>query len=97
MKSSKSMEKILKEHRHELVKKYRVSEIGIFGSYATGEQHKKSDVDILIGFEELPDLYTLCELERYLEKLLKRKVDLVEKSGLRPRLRERILNQVVYV
>jgi len=37
------------------------------------------------------------ELERYLKKLLKKKVDLVEKQGIRPQLRDIIIKEVVYV
>ena len=51
----------------------------------------------LVEFEEVPDLFKFIELERYLERILKKKVDLVEKNGLRPRLKDIILNEVVYV
>ena len=55
------------------------------------------DVDILVEFQKVPDLFTFIELEIYLERILKKKVDLVEKNGLRPRLKDIILNEVVYV
>ncbi|MEW6380673.1 MAG: nucleotidyltransferase family protein [bacterium] len=72
-------------------------EIGIFGSYARGEQKKRSDVDILVEFDEVPDLFKFIELERYLEKLLKVKVDLVRKKAIWPELKDLILKEVVYV
>jgi len=74
-----------------------VSEIGIFGSAVRGDQNQRSDVDILVDFNEIPDLLKFIELELYLEKILKQKVDLVDKQGLRPELRDNILNEVVYV
>ena len=97
MKSEKKVEEVLKQHKKDLAEKYRVKEIGVFGSYVRGEQGKRSDVDILVEFEEVPDLFKFIELERYLERILKKKVDLVEKNGLRPRLKDIILNEVVYV
>ena len=97
MKSPKKIEEILKEHKKDLAEKYKVKEIGLFGSYVRGEQRKRSDVDILVEFQKVPDLFKFIELEIYLERILKKKVDLVEKNGLRPRLKDIILNEVVYV
>jgi predicted nucleotidyltransferase len=62
-----------------------------------GEQKKRSDIDILVEYSELPDLLKLIELERHLQRLLKKKVDLVEKNGIRPELKDRILKEVVYI
>lgn len=97
MRPSKKIEEILRQHKKELAERYKVKEIGLFGSYVRGEQKRGSDVDILVEFEEVPDLLKFIELERYLEKLLKRKVDLVEKTALRPQLKDIILNEIVYV
>jgi len=90
---------ILKEHKVEVVQKYRVRKIGIFGSFVRGEQNKRSDIDILVEFDSrnIPGLIKLCEMERYLQKLLKKKVDVVEKSGIRPELKKGILKEVVYI
>lgn len=90
---------ILKGHKKEICDKYNVKEIGVFGSFVRGEQKKSSDVDILVDFEEedIPDLLTLIELELYIEKLLKRKVDLGLKRSIRRELRERILKEALYV
>jgi len=62
-----------------------------------GASKKTSDVDILVDFEELPDLLKFIEIENYLEKLLKRKVDLVEKSSVREELKKSILDEVIYL
>jgi uncharacterized protein len=76
-----------------------VREIGIFGSFVSGEQKRRSDVDILVGFEprNIPGLLKLIEMEMYLEKLLRKKVDMVIKSGIRPELKKGILKEVVYI
>ena len=90
---------VLREHKAEVVEKYRVSELGIFGSFVRGEQKKRSDIDILVEFNEkdIPGLLKLCEMERYLQRLLKKKVDLVIKSGIRPELKRGILKEIIYI
>ena len=93
------VKKILKEHKAEVSRKYKVNEIGIFGSFVRGEQKKRSDIDILVEFEprNIPGLLKLIEMEIYLEKLLRKKVDVVIKSGIRPELKKGILKEVVYI
>ena len=88
---------ILKEHKEELKARYGVEEIGVFGSYVRGEQKGGSDIDILVEFR--PDakigLLGFINMENYLSELLGIKVDLVEKSALKPRIGEQILREVV--
>ncbi|MGD6851799.1 MAG: nucleotidyltransferase family protein [Candidatus Bathyarchaeia archaeon] len=74
----------LASHKDELKKNYKVNENGIFGSYVRNEQTQKSDVDVLVTFSETIDLLGV-------------KVDLVMKDGIKPRLKERILSEAVYV
>ncbi|HXX80096.1 MAG TPA: nucleotidyltransferase family protein [Thermodesulfovibrionales bacterium] len=88
---------ILKEHKDEVIRKYGVSEIGIFGSFVRGEQKKRSDIDVLVEYDEIPDLFEFINLERYLQRLLGKKIDLVRKEAIRPEIRERILREVVYI
>ncbi len=99
MKTVEEIKEILKEHKEEVSLKYKVSEIGIFGSFVRGEQKKRSDLDILVEFDEenIPSLLKLIEMERYLQRLLRKKVDLVMKSGIRPELKDIILKEVVYI
>ena len=88
---------ILKEHKAELKETYRVKEIGIFGSYVRGEYKEKSDLDILVEFDEDAKIGLLrfVNLENYLSDLIGFKVDLVEKSALKPRIGENILREVI--
>ena len=88
---------ILKEHKGEVVRRYRVSELGIFGSFVRGEQKRRSDIDILVEYEEVPDLFEFINLERYLQRLLRKKIDLVRKEAIRPELKNRILSEVIYI
>jgi predicted nucleotidyltransferase len=79
--------------------KSRVRQLGIFGSFVRGEQTENSDVDVLVEFEPSArfGLLTFCQLENDLSEVLQRKVDLVMKDGLKPRLGERILQEVIYL
>ncbi|MBI4826144.1 MAG: nucleotidyltransferase family protein [Nitrospirae bacterium] len=99
MKNIDEAKAVLKEHKNEVIQKYRVSEIGIFGSFVRGEQKKRSDIDILVEFDEenIPSLLKLIEMERFLQRLLRKNVDVVMKSGIRPELKDLILKEVVYV
>ena len=87
----------LKAGKSELSRKYGFTEIGIFGSYAKGTQKNKSDLDILVDFEGVPDIYKLIDLEDELKKLLKIKVDIVCKKAIRQELRESIARDVIHI
>lgn len=89
--------KILTEHKKELEERFKVKEIGIFGSYVRDEQKKRSDVDILVEFKEPVGLFEFLDLEEYLQRLIGRRVDLVSKKALKPRIGEYILKEVVYI
>ena len=97
MKTFEKLKDTLAEHKQELRDRFKVEEIGIFGSYVRKEQKKKSDLDVLVSFSETIDLFTFVELENYLSDILGVKVDLVMKDALKPRLKDRILNEAVYV
>jgi len=98
-KSLDRIKEILKKHERELRGKYGIKEISIFGSYLRGEAKEESDLDILVEFKHDAKISLLefVELENYLSDLLGVKVDLVEKSALKPRIGKRILGEVVYV
>jgi len=72
----------------------RVRELSLFGSHARNEATDSSDIDFLVDFTEKSfDRY--MELKELLESLFERPIDLVLKSALKPRLRERILAEAV--
>ena len=97
MKSIKEIKSIILKNRKTLSSRYGVKDIGVFGSYIDNNQKVESDIDILVEFDDMPDLIKFIELESYLENLLKTKVDLVEKSSIRPQLKKEILQRVVMV
>lgn len=51
----------------------------------------------MVDFYETIDLFTFVELENYLSEILGVKVDLVMKDALKPRLKEKILSEAVYL
>ncbi|MGC9093208.1 MAG: nucleotidyltransferase family protein [Bacteroidota bacterium] len=97
MKTIEEKKKKLLELKPLLREKYKVKEIGIFGSYLKGKQKKRSDLDILIDFYEVPDLWTFIEIQDFLSKKLKVKIDLVMKSALKPYIGRIILQEVQYI
>ena len=97
MKEAQKIIRDIKKSLPVLRNRYKVREIGLFGSYLRGEQKKKSDVDILVDFERTVSLFEFMALEGELSKLTGKKVDLVMKTALKPRIGKRILNEVVYI
>lgn len=99
MKSLAEIKQQLEHSKPLIQQKYHVTELGVFGSYVRGEQTQESDIDVLVDFEPgfRFGLLTFCELENYLSDLLELKVDLVMKNGLRPRIGENILREVIYL
>ena len=88
--------RILRKHLPELRERYKVKSLGLFGSYVRRDQRKRSDLDVLVEIsDDSLSLLKFIELELYLCDLLGVNVDLVEKSGLKPRIGQRILNEVV--
>ncbi|MFM7600548.1 MAG: nucleotidyltransferase family protein [Pseudanabaena sp.] len=91
------IQNILTELKSELIDKYHVKQLGIFGSYARGDYNSASDIDILVEYAQKPSLFDLIELKDYLSDRLQMKVDLVTKDGLKPQLKEKILAEVIYL
>jgi len=85
----------LRAHLPELQERYGVRTLGVFGSYVRGKAKKRTDLDLLVEFDDRPlSLLAFIGLEHYLSDLLGVKVDLVEKSGLKPAIGRHILEEV---
>jgi predicted nucleotidyltransferase len=79
-----------------ILKKKGIRKAGIFGSFARGEQNKKSDIDILIDPPKGMGLeYVSLGLE--LKEKLGRRVDLLTYNSIHPYLKERILSEEVRI
>lgn len=90
--SSKKIFEIL-QRNHYLLKKYRVKRIGLFGSYIRNESSKRSDIDLLVDFEE-KTFDNFIELAFELEKIFDRKIDLLTEKGISPYILPYIKNEV---
>ena len=78
-----------------ILKKHKVTKAGIFGSYARGEQTKKSDIDILI--EVKGSLLDVVKIEMALQEKLKKEIDVLTYNGISPYLKEKILAEEVRI
>lgn len=94
MEDKEEILKKLGQLKPEIRANYKVKEIGLFGSFFRGEQGEKSDIDVLVDFDDDADLLDLSGLAIFLEEKLSRKVDVVPKRALRSELRESILREV---
>jgi uncharacterized protein len=82
-------------HREEL-ESAGVYRLGVFGSVAREDAGPESDVDVLVEFDKVPDLYDFAALRERLVEILGCPVDLTTPQALKPRLRSRILGEVRY-
>jgi len=96
MLSKTDLENKLQELKPVLADKFHVSRIGYFGSYISEQQTNESDLDLLVEFSQ-PVGWEFFTLEKYLEQEFGLPVDLVTKDALKERIKETILNQVIYI
>lgn len=88
----------LKEKLPEIKEKYGVKNLYIFGSYVRGEQTPESDIDILVEFEKGKKTFdNYMDLKFYLEELFGKKVDLIIKEAVKPRLKKYIYKEAISV
>ena len=77
---------------------FGVTRIGIFGSFARGENNFSSDLDIVVEMErDKKSIHSFLQLKRYLERETARKVDLGFEHSLKPIVKEKLKNQIIYV
>jgi predicted nucleotidyltransferase len=74
-------------------RRYQVQELSLFGSALRPDYQQNSDVDLLVNFKKGARITftTLARMQRELESLIKRKVDLVPKKSLKPLIRDQVL------
>ncbi|WP_232308626.1 nucleotidyltransferase family protein [Methanosarcina lacustris] len=87
----------MKSHMELIRQKFGVRRIGIFGSFARGEEREDSDLDVLVVFEEGQKTFdNYMDLKFYLEDFFGREVDIVTERALKPQLKDIIMKEVVY-
>ena len=98
MKSLEEVKDILARNKGALRERFKVKELGIFGSFVKGKQKKRSDIDVLVVFEEGYKTFdNYMDLKFFLEGILDAKVDLVLKNTLREEIKEHVLSEAIYV
>lgn len=95
MNRSEDVLKTLKKEFPYLKKRFKIRKIGLFGSFLTGNQRRKSDLDILVVFKE-PSFDNYMDLKFFLEKKFQKKVDLVIEDNLKPAL-QYVKKEALYV
>jgi len=86
---------LLRSHANYIKASFAVKRIGLFGSFARGEQKASSDIDVLVEFEK-PTFRNFMNLSFYLEDLSGREVDLVTVKGLHSRIRQYVEKDVIW-
>jgi predicted nucleotidyltransferase len=81
----------------DLMARYNPRMIGIFGSYARGENDQNSDLDILVDFEEPLNLLEIIGLEQELTEKLGFKVDLITFHSLSPHLKDYVEKDLITI
>jgi predicted nucleotidyltransferase len=88
----------IRKHR-DILLKYKVREIGLFGSFVRGEQEDRSDIDLIVDFEE-PSIENIMGLSSFLENLFGKKVEILTPAGVDSirinHVKEEIKRSIVY-
>jgi len=88
---------ILKGLEAQIRKEYKAEIVGLFGSYARGEQKESSDIDILVRFLEGATLFNFVGLANFLEEKLIMRVDIVPVDTVREEIKEQVFKEAVYL
>lgn len=90
--TKEKIKETIREHK-EILKKYKVKSVALFGSYVRNEQKEDSDIDLLVEFEK--DTYhNFINLIFSLEELLKKEITVVSKEDLSPYIQPYVLKEI---
>lgn len=90
------IKKVLEQLKPELVQKFHVQTIGLFGSVVRDDFSPSSDIDIIVDFNQ-PIGIEFIDLANYMEQRLQKKVDLVSRGGIKDKYLKAIEREIVYV
>jgi len=89
----------LKEKKSELFSDYQLTKIGLFGSFANGNQTENSDIDLIVEFQ--PNIKNLTQKKSKIKDLVRnrfnKEVDLCREKYIKPYFKVQILESVIYV
>ncbi len=89
------MQSSLKQDLIRALKEFPINRASLFGSFARGDDHPGSDIDILIDIEPTLSIFDVLRMEGVLREKFSRKIDLVEFSALKPSIRDKVLSQAI--
>ncbi|MFO7790727.1 MAG: nucleotidyltransferase family protein [Bacteroidota bacterium] len=96
MRTLQEIKNKLSAHKEELMAKYPIKRMAVFGSYSRDEQDEASDVDIMVEFNDKIGIQFI-DLAEELEKIIGFKVDLVSKNGIKEKYFKVINDDLIYV
>ena len=91
-----TIKNILQQLKPELIEKYHISSIGLFGSVVRDDFSDVSDIDIIVDFSK-PIGAEFIDLADYIESKLDKNIDLVSKNGIKQKYFQAIESEIVYV
>ena len=77
-----------------ILKSYQIKKASVFGSFARGEESKKSDLDLLVEFKNDKSLFDMMDLQNKLQDTIGRKVDILTFDSVNPLLKPFIQDQI---
>ena len=86
--------KLLKKHKEEMRLKFGVTKIGLFGSYARGDQGPDSDIDLAVEIEAENSFDAFYDLKKFLEELLRHRIDLGFEESLKSVVKDSIFSEL---
>jgi len=87
----------LREQRREMVDRFGVASLLLFGSTARDEALPESDVDLLVEFSQPVGLFHIISLQQHLESILGCKVDLGTQESLEPEVRDQAMREAIRI
>jgi len=85
----------LRQKTEPIFRRYKITKAGVFGSFARGEEKRKSDIDLLVRYGKVYSLFKLIDLKDELAKKLGRDVDLVDEECIKKQIRPYIEKDLV--
>ena len=87
----------LKQNKALLNERFGVTRIGIFGSFARGEQLVTSDIDMVVEMEKgRKNIHSFLKLKRFLEQEMSREIHLGFENSIKPAIKEKVIKQIIY-
>lgn len=87
----------IEKMKPELISRFHVSQLSLFGSFVRGEETPESDLDVLVSFSIMPSLFEFVDLQIYLSEALDIKIDLVILEDLKPILASGVLDEKIKI